>query len=58
MKENVGSMDQTIRYVIGTGILVLGVVNESLWGLIGIVPIVTALLAWCPPYALLGFKSK
>ena len=58
MKENVGSMDQYIRYVLGMGILALGVVYESMWGLIGIVPIMTALLAWCPPYALLKIVTN
>lgn len=58
MKENVGSMDQYIRYAAGLAILSAGVAYESMWGLLGIVPIMTALLAWCPPYALLGLMTK
>lgn len=58
MKENVGSMDQYARYTLGVVLLSLGVVYESLWGLIGIVPIMTALLAWCPPYAIFKFATK
>ena len=58
MKPNVGSMDQYIRYVIGMVLLGLGVAYGSVWGLIGIVPIMTALLSWCPPYALLGLKTN
>lgn len=58
MKANVGSMDQYIRYVIGMVLLILGVVYESIWGLIGVLPIMTALMAWCPPYALLGLKTN
>lgn len=58
MKENVGSMDQYIRYAAGLAILSVGVAYESMWGLLGIVPIMTALLAWCPPYALLGLMTK
>lgn len=58
MKENVGSMDQYIRYVIGMCLLTAGVVYESVWGLIGVLPIMTALLSWCPPYALLGIMTK
>lgn len=58
MKTNVGSIDQYIRYVIGMGILCLGVAYESMWGLIGILPIMTALMSWCPPYALLGLKTN
>jgi Inner membrane protein YgaP-like, transmembrane domain len=58
MKENVGSMDQYIRYAAGLAILSAGVAYESMWGLLGIMPIMTALLAWCPPYALLGLMTK
>lgn len=58
MKENVGSMDQYIRYAAGLAILSAGVAYESMWGLLGILPIMTALLAWCPPYALLGIMIK
>ncbi|MDH5518209.1 MAG: DUF2892 domain-containing protein [Gammaproteobacteria bacterium] len=58
MNENVGSMDQYIRYLIGVVILIAGVAYQSIWGLIGIVPIITALLSWCPPYALLGIKTN
>lgn len=58
MKENVGSMDQYSRYAAGLAILSAGVAYESMWGLLGILPIMTALLAWCPPYALLGLMTK
>lgn len=58
MKQNVGSMDQYIRYVIGMGLLTAGIAFGSLWGIVGIVPIMTALLSWCPPYSLLGFNTN
>lgn len=58
MKENVGSVDQSIRYVLGVVVLIAGAGYESIWGLIGIVPIMTALLSWCPPYALIGIKTN
>lgn len=58
MKENVGSMDQYARYTIGMCILIAGVAYESIWGLIGVLPIMTALLSWCPPYALLGLNTN
>ena len=58
MKANVGSLDQYIRYVIGMGLLILGVVYQSVWGLIGILPIMTALMSWCPPMALFGISTN
>jgi hypothetical protein len=30
---------------------------QTIWGWIGIVPLVTAVVGWCPPYALLGINT-
>lgn len=57
MTHNVGSLDQYIRYIIAMTLLTLGVVYESLWGLLGLVPLMTALMGWCPPYSLLGIQT-
>lgn len=58
MNQNVGSMDQYIRYVIGAVMLAAGIYYESLWGLIGLVPIITALLGWCPVFAIFRISSR
>jgi len=50
MKKNVGSMDRLIRLVIGLVIIAWGIYAESWFGLIGIVPLMTGLLNWCPAY--------
>lgn len=50
MKCNVGGWDRFFRFVIGIGILVMGYTYDSYWGLIGLVPIITALVRWCPLY--------
>lgn len=58
MTRNIGSMDRLIRIVIGLAALSLVFVGpKSLWGLIGIVPLATALVGWCPPYAILGIST-
>lgn len=57
MKKNVGGIDRTIRIVAGLVIIVLGVVFQSWWGVVGAVPLLTALVGWCPPYALLGVST-
>ena len=57
MKRNVGSTDKVIRLVVGIAIIAAGVYFQSWWGAIGAVPILTALLKWCPPYALLGINT-
>ena len=54
MKCNVGQTDRLIRIIIGLVILVLGYINESWWGIVGLLPLLTGLFRWCPAY--LPFK--
>ena len=60
MKVNVGSIDKVLRIIIGLGLLSLIFIlegNQRWLGLIGVVPITTALMGWCPLYAILGINS-
>ncbi|NVJ90058.1 MAG: DUF2892 domain-containing protein [Methylocystaceae bacterium] len=63
MVKNVGSIDKILRIVVGLVLLAyaLGFIapdtGYNVWGFIGIVPIVTALLGWCPAYTLIGVKT-
>jgi hypothetical protein len=60
MKANVGGIDRALRVLVGLGVLSLLVVLEggARWlGLIGLVPLLTAVLGYCPLYALLGISS-
>jgi hypothetical protein len=58
MNKNVGSVDRALRIVAGLALLSLTVIGPGTpWGLIGIVPLVTALLGWCPAYTLLGIRT-
>ncbi|MBU2513247.1 DUF2892 domain-containing protein [bacterium] len=57
MKKNVGSLDRIIRVVLGLAIIGLGIFFQSWWGAIGIVPLATAGIGWCPPYAVLGIST-
>jgi hypothetical protein len=57
MQRNVGTIDRTARIVVGLLLLALIFVLDSplrWYGLIGVVPLVTGLIRWCPAYALLG----
>ena len=47
---NVGKTERVIRIVAGVAILALGYIYGSWWGLIGIIPIITGTLRWCPAY--------
>jgi len=60
MKINVGTVDKVARIIIGIGLLsLIFVLQDSLrWlGLIGIVPLATGLVGYCPLYALLGLST-
>ena len=58
MKQNIGNTERVIRVVAGLGILSLVFVGpQSIWGLLGLVPIATGLSGWCPPYAIFGIST-
>ncbi|MFO7703891.1 MAG: DUF2892 domain-containing protein [Halopseudomonas sp.] len=58
MKTNMGSTDRIIRLVVGVVLIALVFVGPQIvWGWIGIVPILTALVGYCPAYSLLGIKT-
>lgn len=58
MSKNVGGIDRALRIVVGValvGATVAGLL--PVWGWIGVVPLATGLIGWCPAYRLLGFKT-
>ena len=60
MKANVGSADRIVRVLIGLALLgLLFALDAPLkyLGLVGLVPLTTALLNWCPLYTLLGINT-
>jgi len=60
MTANVGNTDRVIRFAVGCALLAyffLGSGPASWLGLIGIVPILTALAGWCPAYRVLGLNT-
>ncbi len=58
MKTNVGGIDRILRAVIGLALLALtGAGTIGAWGWIGVVPLLTAALGFCPLYTVLGFSS-
>ena len=50
MTINVGSTDRWLRIVLGIVVIVLGFYFQSWWGALGIIPIATGLLRFCPLY--------
>lgn len=58
MKRNIGNLDRTLRIVLGLVLLGLTLGGMiGVWGWIGLVPLGTALLNWCPLYTLLGINT-
>ena len=57
MKQNVGNPERIIRAVVGLAIIGWGFWAQNLWGAVGLVPLLTAALGWCPPYALFGIST-
>ena len=57
MKLNVGNIDRTIRIAAGFIAIGLGVYFESWWGAVGLVPLLTAFIRWCPAYTIFGISS-
>ncbi len=57
MKKNLGSVDRKIRIVAGVVLLAVGLISQSWWGLIGLVPLLTAGINFCPLYTVLGFST-
>lgn len=57
MKTNVGTADRVVRIVAALAAFALGYAFQSWWGLIGIVPLLTALIGWCPAYVPFGIST-
>lgn len=60
MQANIGSLDRAIRLLLAAGLFSLFFIlpGQQKWlALIGIVPLATGLVRWCPLYAVLGIRS-
>ena len=57
MKQNVGGIDRVLRLVVGLVLVGWGATTQNLWGLIGIIPLATAAIGWCPTYLPFGITS-
>lgn len=58
MTKNVGSIDRALRIVVGLVLIALVFVGpKTPWGWIGIVPILTAAIGWCPAYTIFGIRT-
>lgn len=59
MTQNVGSVDKVLRIVVGLALIGLTLAGTiGAWGWIGVVPLATALIGWCPAYSLIGASTR
>jgi hypothetical protein len=58
MTCNIHPVERVVRSIVGIGLLVLVFVGpKTLWGLVGLVPMITGLTGYCPPYDWMGINT-
>jgi len=59
MKKNIHDIERMVRIVIGLFLVGLTFMSETpnYWFLLGVVPLTTGIIGWCPPYAMLGINT-
>jgi len=58
MKTNEGSLDRVLRIVAGLVLIGLAATDRvGPWGYIGVVPLLTGAIGWCPLYSVLGLNT-
>jgi hypothetical protein len=58
MTKNIGNIERIIRIVGGLVLIALAATGTvGVWGWVGLVPMATGLVGWCPPYSLLGINT-
>jgi hypothetical protein len=58
MNVNEGTIDRAVRVIVGLALISLVFVGpQTAWGWIGVVPLLTGVVGWCPAYTLLGVST-
>jgi hypothetical protein len=58
MKKNIHPVERAVRVVGGLAIVSLAFVGpQTPWAWLGLIPVATGLIGWCPPYAMLGIST-
>lgn len=58
MTKNVGGIDRIARITAGLVLIALAATGTvGVWGWLGVVPLATGALGWCPPYAIFGWNT-
>ena len=54
MKRNVETMDKIVRIIVGLVIIIFGIIYKNWLGVVGLIPLVTGLVGYCPLYNVCG----
>lgn len=58
MKTNVGGLDRMVRIAVGAVLIGLAATGTlGAWGWLGLLPLATGAIGWCPPYAIFGWST-
>lgn len=58
MKKNIHSVERILRILVGAGLTALAFVGPANnWFLLGLIPLLTGIMGWCPPYAIFGIST-
>jgi hypothetical protein len=58
MSKNEGGIDRILRIVAGLALIAAAATGSiGVWGYIGVVPLLTGLMGWCPVYTMLGLNT-
>ncbi|CAM5350010.1 DUF2892 domain-containing protein [Thauera mechernichensis] len=57
MKTNVGGIDKILRILVGIALIAWALFGGPVWAWIGILPLATGLMGWCPAYTLIGLNT-
>jgi len=58
MATNVGSLDRVLRILVGVALISLAAAGSiGPWGYIGVLPLITGVVRFCPAYKLLGLNT-
>lgn len=57
MKTNMGGIDRIVRAVAGVALIAWALMGGPIWAWIGVLPLATAALGWCPLYVPFGIST-
>ena len=58
MTRNIGNAERVVRALVGLALIAIVFVGpQTPWGWLGLIPLATAVIGWCPPYAIFGINT-